>query len=127
MTPHKLLQRRAAKSQEIRGSLAAYFTLLVLVLMLDVLLTSGTKVLLPMMSFAESYPTRFVMFYRPKVEVLTTMMHDLFDELEMLEQLSHAWDFTAALVTLVCVHQVIESARSTIASRLRTSTETNAE
>ncbi|EGZ24399.1 hypothetical protein PHYSODRAFT_296496 [Phytophthora sojae] len=120
-TKERAPQRQVAKPQELRGSpsgAATFLTLLVVVLGLDVLLTSGAKAVLPLMAFIETYPTRFAAFYQPKVEMLAAMVQDLFDGLEISEQLSEAWDFTAALVTLVCAHQVIESARTTVASRL---------
>ncbi|KAJ8524352.1 hypothetical protein ON010_g16766 [Phytophthora cinnamomi] len=127
MTPREIPQRPAIKLRGSCNTVATFLRLLGLVFALDVLLTGGSKTLLPLLSFMEAYPTRFLAFYRPKVEVLAAMASDLIERLDISEQLSDAWDFTAAMVTLVCVHQVIESARTKIASKLRASTETRAE
>ncbi|KAF1772707.1 Myb domain [Phytophthora cactorum] len=100
--------------RRINGSL--WFSCLVLAL--DLCLTDGAEVILPLFHFLLSYPTRFLAFYEPKVMALAALVNDIIERMEISEQVSDAWDFTVALVTLVCVHQVIETTRTSVARRL---------
>ncbi|KAG2788757.1 hypothetical protein PC129_g728 [Phytophthora cactorum] len=103
-----------ASRRRINGSL--WFSCLVLAL--DLCLTDGAEVILPLFHFLLSYPTRFLAFYEPKVMALAALVNDIIERMEISEQVSDAWDFTVALVTLVCVHQVIETTRTSVARRL---------
>lgn len=120
-------QEKAARSQRQTSSLAIFLVLLGLVVALDVLFTSGTEIILSVVNFVESYPTRFLAFYEPKVTRLVALVNDAVERMEISEQVSDAWDFTVALVTLVCVHQVIEATRTSVVSRLRSSTDSSTE
>ncbi|KAL4176213.1 hypothetical protein KRP22_001167 [Phytophthora ramorum] len=102
-------------------NLAGLLVVLGVVLASDVLLTGGSELVLPVASLVLSYPTRFLAFYEPKVLTVLTFVNEAVEEYDISEQVSDAWDFTVALFTLVCVHQVIEAARTSVACRLRPS------
>ncbi|KAG1703893.1 hypothetical protein DVH05_006900 [Phytophthora capsici] len=102
----------------------SFFSVLTVVLTLDVCLTDGMEIILPTLRLLLSYPTRFLAFYEPKVLALVALVNDSIDTMGIAEQLSNSWNFTVALVTLVCVHQVIEAGRKRVASSLRSSIDT---
>ncbi|OWZ12937.1 hypothetical protein PHMEG_00013823 [Phytophthora megakarya] len=123
-------QAKQRNSQEIAtysrytNGFAIFLWLFGLALTLDVYFTDGTELVLPGVRFILSYPTRFLAFYEPKVMGFVAMLNDTIERLDISDQVSGAWDFAAALVTLVCVHHVIDSARTTVANRLRSSIDT---
>ncbi|KAK1932035.1 hypothetical protein P3T76_012535 [Phytophthora citrophthora] len=95
-----------------------------MLLALDLCLTDGAEIILPTLRFLLTYPTRFLAFYKPKVLALAALVNDTIDTMGISEQVNNSWNFTVALVTLVCVHQVIEATRTRVASRLRSSIDT---
>ncbi|ETM50101.1 hypothetical protein L914_05809 [Phytophthora nicotianae] len=120
--PHQVV---AATSRRHISVFQAALCFSCLVLALDACLTEGTEIIFLLIHFLLSYPARFVAFYEPKVMALEIMMKDTIERMEISEQVSDAWDFTAALITLVCVHKVIETTRTSIVSRLKTSADTS--
>ncbi|KAG7393328.1 hypothetical protein PHYBOEH_006137 [Phytophthora boehmeriae] len=84
------------------------------------------EALLPVLSFLQSYPMLFVAFYKPKVLAFVTFMQQTVDEMDVSEQVSEAWDFTVAFVTVTSVYHIVESVRKAAAGRLSSSIGTNA-
>lgn len=99
--------------------LALFLCLSGCILVFDVCFVDGKKVLLPSLQFLLSYPARFVAFYESKFMALATQINNAIERLNILEQVNAAWNFTVALITLVCVHQIAETIRLSVVSRLR--------
>ncbi|KAF4046733.1 hypothetical protein GN244_ATG01124 [Phytophthora infestans] len=115
----RLHQAVAATSRRRTNRSALFLWITCLVVALDLCLTNGKKVAFPLFQFLQTYPTRFLVFYEPKVKTLTALVNNAIEKMDISDQVSDAWDFTVALVTLVCVHQVIETTRVSVVSRLR--------
>ncbi|KAL3672193.1 hypothetical protein V7S43_002855 [Phytophthora oleae] len=115
--------QESAVASRMNGS-TSFFSVLAVVLTLDACLTDGTEIILPTLRFLLAYLTRFLAFYEPKVLALAVLVNDTIETMGISKQLNNSWNFTVALVTLVCAHHVIEAARTRVASRLRSSVDT---
>ncbi|CEG50495.1 uncharacterized protein PHALS_15115 [Plasmopara halstedii] len=90
------------------------------ILVFDVCFADGKEIFFPLLQFFGSYPDRFMVYYKPKITALVAQAYYAFKKIDDSEQVTAAWNFTVALVTLVCVHHVADTIRKSVASRLRT-------
>jgi hypothetical protein len=77
------------------------------------------EIAVALVRLVQTYPSRFLAFYEPKVAAVGSFARRAMARLEMSNEMSDACDFSVALVTVACVHQTIEAIRATFASKLQ--------